>query len=128
MHIHPPKEKLDSVKKFLLELLTITCGILIALSLEGAMEWTHHRHLLREARSNILSELHGNRATIAASEREIPAELGNLQKVMNLCRQERSHRGSVNLEKERKAFHSTSPRGQQVRPVGAPHNQPALLT
>jgi len=102
MHIHPLKGKLDSVKEFFLELFTITCGILIALSLEGTVEWVHHRHLLHEARGNILSELQENRRTIASTAKEIPAELGNLQRMMSFCRQERSHRGSVDLDTAKK--------------------------
>src|SRR5947209_9617740 len=60
MEIHAPKAP-HSLKEFLRELVTITAGILIALSLEGVLEWTHHRHLVRESRDNIHTELSENR-------------------------------------------------------------------
>ena len=64
MEIHPPRP-VTSLKEFLRELLTITAGILIALSLEGLLQWNHHRQLVREARTNIISELRQNQSEIA---------------------------------------------------------------
>ena len=34
----------------------VTVGILIALSFEGALEWSHHRELVREARQNLQND------------------------------------------------------------------------
>lgn len=59
MEIHLPRP-VKSLKEFLRELLTITVGILIALSLEGLVEWRHHHTMVREARENIVSELREN--------------------------------------------------------------------
>ncbi len=53
MDIHGPQGPIQSVKHFFLHLLTITIGILIALSLEGIVEWAHHRSLVSEARMNL---------------------------------------------------------------------------
>lgn len=36
---------------------TVVLGILIALGMEGIVEWAHHRILEREARANIATEL-----------------------------------------------------------------------
>ena len=99
MHIHLPKGNLESLRGFLLELFTITCGILIAISLESAVESIHHHYLLREARGNILSEMRDNHRIIDSTAKEIPSELGMLQNVVALCLQERAHRGSVDLRK-----------------------------
>jgi hypothetical protein len=49
MGIHPPEGPIHSIKDFLLALTTITAGVLIALSLEGFIEWNHNRRLVREA-------------------------------------------------------------------------------
>ena len=57
MEIHAPKAP-HSLKEFLRELITITAGILVALSLEGVIEWNHHRHLVRESRENIHTEIY----------------------------------------------------------------------
>lgn len=39
MDIHPPHRAVTSVRQFLRELVTITAGILIALTLEGLVNW-----------------------------------------------------------------------------------------
>src|ERR1700730_2000782 len=41
---------------FLLHLLTITISLLIALGLEGCVEWDHHRNLRNEAEANLRQE------------------------------------------------------------------------
>ena len=43
---------------------TVVLGILIALALEGVVEWAHHRALVREARANIAIELRHNKETL----------------------------------------------------------------
>jgi len=58
--IHPPHGPVHSVKDFLYHLLTVIIGILIALSLEGLLEWHHHRSLVEQARSNLMSEIRQN--------------------------------------------------------------------
>src|SRR5437660_11533422 len=70
MEIHPPR-RIASLKEFFKELLTITVGILIALSLEGLLEWKHHRELAREARANILSELRENLRELDNEEQDL---------------------------------------------------------
>ncbi len=61
MDIHPPYGPIHSFKEFFLHLLTVILGILIALSLEGLIEWHHHRSLAEEARSNLTIEIRENR-------------------------------------------------------------------
>jgi hypothetical protein len=65
MEIHPPHRSITSLKTLLIELGTITLGVLIALSLEGAREWNHNRTLANEARETIVRELTSNRKAIA---------------------------------------------------------------
>ncbi len=60
MEVHPPHEPIHSWRDFLLHLLTITIGLLIALGLEAAVESLHHRHIVREARENIRREIEQN--------------------------------------------------------------------
>ena len=60
MDVHPPHEPIHSKRDFFLHLFTITIGLLIALSLEGLVEYAHHRHLVREARENIRREVELN--------------------------------------------------------------------
>jgi hypothetical protein len=70
VEIHPP-HAVRSWKDFLVELLTITAGILIALSLEGVRESIRDRALVREARENIRRE-------IADNKREVDGEIAEM--------------------------------------------------
>ncbi len=45
MDVHAPHKPIHSIKEFLVHLLAITIGLLIALGLESSVEWVHHRHL-----------------------------------------------------------------------------------
>ena len=58
--IHPPQQAAHSWRDIFIHLATITVGLFIALSLEGCVEWQHHRHLVHEARDNIHSEMQDN--------------------------------------------------------------------
>jgi hypothetical protein len=62
--IHPPHGSIHSWRDFLIQLGTITAGVLIALSLEGVRETIHDRALVREARENIRRELADNKREI----------------------------------------------------------------
>jgi hypothetical protein len=68
--IHPP-HAIRSWKDFGLQLVTITAGILIALSLEGVRESFHNASLVREARENIRRE-------IADNKREVDNEIAGM--------------------------------------------------
>jgi len=61
MEIHAPHGPILSLKEFFVHIGIVTIGILIALSLEGLLEWRHHRELVAEARANIASEIQDNR-------------------------------------------------------------------
>jgi len=63
--VHPPSEPIHSWRDFFIHLITITIGLLIALSLEGVVEWFHHRHLVDQARVDMREELLGNRQSLA---------------------------------------------------------------
>jgi hypothetical protein len=62
---------------------TVVLGILIALGMEGIVEWTHHRVLVREARANIATELRNNKETIQNAVPEIQARQKQLQEVVS---------------------------------------------
>lgn len=72
MDIHPPHGPVNSLKDFLFHLLTVILGILIALSLEGLLEWHHHRSLTEEARSNLSAEIRENRQRLERGLSEVP--------------------------------------------------------
>ncbi len=65
MEIHAPHQPILTVKEALVHLGIVTIGILIALSLEGLVEWQHHRHVIHEAKENIRDEIRDNNNELA---------------------------------------------------------------
>jgi hypothetical protein len=61
MEIHGPEGPTNSFKDFLIHIVIVTIGILIALGLEGIREAIHVHHVVRDARENFSAELQGNR-------------------------------------------------------------------
>jgi hypothetical protein len=86
MEIHPPRP-VASLKEFFRELLTITTGILIALSLEGLLQWNNHRQLVREARTNIISELRQNQFEIAKEQEALRNEEHDVRTIVTFVHQ-----------------------------------------
>lgn len=76
LDVHPPHEPLYNWRDFFVHLATITIGLLIALSLEGCVEWRHHRNLVREAEESL--------------QREIRTNAGNLPGVLDDLHQQQS--------------------------------------
>ncbi len=60
MEVHPPHEPVHSWRDAVIHIGIMTIGLFIALSLEGLIEYVHHKHLVREARENIRQELEEN--------------------------------------------------------------------
>jgi hypothetical protein len=58
--VHPPNEPIHGWRDFFIHLTTITIGLFIALSLEGCVEWRHHRHLAHEAETSLHAEIRQN--------------------------------------------------------------------
>ena len=65
MEIHPPHQGIHSWREFLLHMTTIVLGILIAIGLEQAVEWVHHRQERKQLQSELREEADHNRAIIA---------------------------------------------------------------
>ena len=60
MELHAPESPIHSFKDFAVHIAIVTCGILIALGLEGVRESVHTRRLLRETRENVRFEMSNN--------------------------------------------------------------------
>src|ERR1700722_4925870 len=60
LDVHPPHEAVHSWRDFLIHLTTPRGGLLIGLSLEGCVEWRHHRHLVHEAEASLRGEIKTN--------------------------------------------------------------------
>lgn len=88
MEIHPPEAPIHSVKDFPLHLSMIAIGVLLALGAEGLAEHVHNRHLVREAKENIIGEIRDNHQTLqdnlpklASNEQLLKTTLESLEKI-----------------------------------------------
>ena len=84
MEVHAPHKPIHSIKEFLVHLLAITIGLLIALGLEATVEWVHHRHLARDARENIYQEFRANQQDVQRQLNALPDEDKRLNEILNL--------------------------------------------
>ncbi|HSY14175.1 MAG TPA: hypothetical protein VK976_18435 [Verrucomicrobiae bacterium] len=64
MEIHTPEAPVHTFRDFLVHLLMIALGVLIALGAEGVVEAVHHRHVVHQAQENLLAEMTANHATL----------------------------------------------------------------
>jgi hypothetical protein len=60
MDIHAPDRAILSLKEFFVHIGVVTCGILIALGLEGVRETIHNHRLVGETRESMRQEMGGN--------------------------------------------------------------------
>jgi hypothetical protein len=81
------------LKDFFLHLLTVILGILIALSLEGLLEWHHHRSLAEEARANLTAEIQENRRHLTAGLTAAPDAEQRLKATIAAMEAYRKNRG-----------------------------------
>lgn len=86
MEIHAPEAPIHSFRDILLHLGIVTIGILIALSLEGLVEWQHHRELAFEARENITTELRDNRAELDTLLRRAPGAINHYTSAISVLK------------------------------------------
>jgi hypothetical protein len=60
MDIHPPEHPIRSVRDFLIQIFTVTCGIVIALGLEALVESRRDAKLLAATRQDFATEIAEN--------------------------------------------------------------------
>ncbi len=94
MDIHPPHGAPHSVKEFLLQLLTITVGVLIALGLEGVVEWRHHRSMVHEAEMNLAAEIRQNENGLRGALDQMDKTQGQLVHILQITRALESDRNA----------------------------------
>jgi hypothetical protein len=82
--VHSPHEPAHSWQDFLIHLVTITIGLLIALSLEGCVEWQHHRHLVQDAEASLQAEIRGNANSLADTLSDLHKHQGELNQNLAL--------------------------------------------
>ncbi len=82
IEVHSPGERITGFRDFLLHLLTITIGLLIALGLEGCVELWQHRNVRHEADARLRQEITENQKELAETRSAIAKERGNLISVL----------------------------------------------
>jgi hypothetical protein len=82
LDVHPPHGKMHGFKDFLLHLLTITIGLLIALGLEGYAEHWKQRELKKDADTKLRQEIRDNAQEIALVHNAITSEQENLKRIV----------------------------------------------
>jgi hypothetical protein len=83
--VHPPGTSIKGWREFFIHLATITVGLLIALGLEGTVEWLHHRHVMHQAQASLFIEIKTNAESIQrkiASIEKHQAELAHVIEVL----------------------------------------------
>src|SRR5579884_876004 len=73
MDVHSPMGAVNSWRDFFVHLAIITLGLLIALGLEGLVEWGRHQELVHRAETDLRSELQANRTLSAANTKSLDA-------------------------------------------------------
>ena len=84
LDVHAPEHKINGTRDFVVHLLTITVGLLIALGLEAGVEAMHHRHQRKEAEAMIRQEISDNRKTLLNSAEGLKAEIAGMTTVLNM--------------------------------------------
>jgi hypothetical protein len=64
MDIHPPEHPIRSVRDFLVQMFTVTCGIIIALGLEALVTWRSDASLASVTRADFRAEISENLANL----------------------------------------------------------------
>lgn len=82
LDVHAPEHSIGGVRDFLIHLLTITVGLLIALGLENAAESMHHRHQRKEAEAMIRQEIQDNRKTVLEGAQGLKDEIAGMTSVL----------------------------------------------
>ena len=80
IEVHPPSEPVHGWRDFLIHLATITIGLLIALSLEGCVEFWHHRNLVHEAEESLQTEIGANAKDLQGALDDVRKEQDFLKK------------------------------------------------
>jgi hypothetical protein len=84
VEVHAAPGPLGTLREFMLHLLAMAIGMLLALGLEASVEWSHHRSLVREAEENIVREIGDNQKGLALELASLPVEKAQLEEILTI--------------------------------------------
>jgi len=84
LDVHAPHEPIHGVKDFLLHLLTISVGLLIAVGIEGCVELHREHKLVKEARATMHEEIEHNSKSIDEAVGELDQQKTSITKNMEI--------------------------------------------
>jgi hypothetical protein len=105
LDVHPPDHSLHGWRDFLIHLATITIGLLIALSLEGCVEWRHHRNLVHEAEASLGTEIRSNAKDLQGALEDVRKEQKVLQQDVAVLKRSIANPRAPNREDMAINFH-----------------------
>ena len=97
MEIHAPHGPILTMREAAVHLAIVTAGILIALSFEGSLEWSHHRSLVREAKSNLRAEIQDNQKELERFMARLPPMEGRFRHGLEILNDLPTHREEAAL-------------------------------
>lgn len=83
LDVHPPEHGVHGARDFLVHMLMITLGLLIALGLEQAAEALHHRHQRKEAEALIREEIRDNIAQLEDGKKTLQSEIDGMKGLLS---------------------------------------------
>ncbi len=90
LDVHPPHHAASTWRDFFIHIITIVIGLLIAVGLEQAVEYLHHRHQLEEIRQELLAERDENREILQKNLEAVKTIQSQLDQNMTLLREHQS--------------------------------------
>ena len=115
MEVHAPQHPILSKKEFLVHLLAITIGLLIAVGIEGCVELYREHSLVKEARRTLRDEIQYNSDKMAAALPEIEKEKTSvadsikfLTRIMENPKDKAAQSGSINAGFSMVGLHDTA--------------------
>jgi hypothetical protein len=115
LDVHAPHEPIHSVRDFLLHLLTITVGLLIAVGIEGCVELHREHTLVREARATMREEIAHNAKSMVDETAElgkqtvaIDTDIQALQRVQANPRDKDAQHASINANFSMQGLNQTA--------------------
>jgi hypothetical protein len=115
LDVHAPHEPIHSFKDFLLHLLTITVGLLIAVGIEGCVELHREHTLVRDARETMRAEIDYNAqemvkqvGTLDKERDAIDVDIKNLTRILEDPKDKEAQKGSISADFSTQSLRQTA--------------------